>query len=350
MFSSAMLMSMVLFLSFFVGFRSDHVGTDTIAYKEIYLSITPLDDFFAEKTFGFLAQRVEVGFVLFASFFRMLGLSFNMFLSFLTFFSIVIFITACTLMQSRSKFLILIIYLSSFSFITMHFNILRQGVSASFILLAAVFLAHGKVIKYLLSLFLAFSFHSVGALSLLMLPVYWLSINIKTDHEKNNKIDFLFFIWLLFLVIFILPFNYLSEILSYLRPYHVIFERSWIYFNNEVKPFNIYSISILFDLILIFYLYYKLRYDKNAYKEKFLIIFFYIYIYQFLLVFAFKEFSLMASRLHFLLGVFNPIFICYVINSSGIKNNLCRTILIAIICFAVFIKNISITAQFITDY
>lgn len=72
-FTTIMLVVAIVFASFFIGFRADDVGADTISYKLIYLSITPLDEVFSVGTFGYLAQRVEIGFVCFASFFRMLG-------------------------------------------------------------------------------------------------------------------------------------------------------------------------------------------------------------------------------------------------------------------------------------
>ena len=80
------------------------------------------------------------------------------------------------------------------------FNMLRQGIAISFIVLMIYFLTNGKNLKSVICLLIAIGFHSIAMICLPVLFIYWALKNIK--EQKRKMVSVVVYVSLITFVIF----------------------------------------------------------------------------------------------------------------------------------------------------
>lgn len=328
-----LLLPFIIVVSIFTGMRTIDTGTDTRRYSEIYSDIKPLTEAISSGGFGFEAKRVETGFVIFASVFRELSLSFNIFLIGMSFLSISVFSYAFYRVNIYPSICIFL-YTCTVTYLSLHFNIIRQGVSASFGLLAISYLLDKKKTKYLISVIFAILFHSIALFYLLcpfLLRVKW---------KRWYAIIFTAFIFI---------FNYISVlgvIVDFFQPYSIIVWRVGNYFlKHSGEELNLFSLSLIFDFILILYCIIDSDYLRRG-ESKFDIILS-IFCFSFLLMILFHDLKLLALRLSYAFVILEPILVCFCLRRIKDVSGLFKIIILLSLGGLWFFKNIYITAQFL---
>lgn len=327
------ILPVVVILSVFVGLRDLDTGTDTERYSEIYQDIYPLSKGIEDKNFGFEAQRVEIGFVVVASIFKELNLSFNSFLVGIASISIAVFSFAFTRVNIY-PFLCIFLYTCTVTFLSIHFNIIRQGVAASFGLLAISYLLERRWLGYFVSTLIAISFHTISVFYLLI------PIILKFKWRWYYSIAFLI------LVVGFYSINTLGIIVDTLKPYSVAVWRVGRYLvSNAGKELNLLSLSLLLDLLLILYLIVDSRYLRRCYENYDVILS--IFSFGFLLMVFFHELSLLSLRIGYSFFILEPILFMFSLQRISNKNYIIKSVGIILLGFVWFLKNLYITAQFL---
>ncbi|MDD3323442.1 MAG: EpsG family protein [Paludibacter sp.] len=158
---------LILFL--IVALRSDKIGNDTIPYLRFYENILRLE------SLKHLNSRFEPGFVYFNKilcFFLPFKQGILIGSSFFIFFSYFYFIYK----ESKS------VWLSIYLFITLRYfystmNTIRHDLAVSILFFAYIFLVEKKTVKFVLSVLLASSFHSIAIFFLFAYPLIYLKFN-----------------------------------------------------------------------------------------------------------------------------------------------------------------------------
>jgi hypothetical protein len=146
---------------FVVGFRKD--SNDYQSYATIYYSVLSGGEFdFYRYSVG--DGGIENGFALLIKLFGNLSLGFEAFIFFIAFLSITIKFY-CFRKMSNDAILSILVYLS-FVLFWKDLGQLRNGLSASLILLAALYWSRSNSVKYFGSVLVASSIHTVGLFGL----------------------------------------------------------------------------------------------------------------------------------------------------------------------------------------
>ena len=167
---------LILALSFFYGFRSINVGTDTLSYNNIFYDI--------KQNFYFGVKFYEPLYVLLNVFCYSICGDFNFFL---TIVGLIIFTNTIISINAISKNkLISYFCFVGIGFYFQSFNIIRQWLALSFILVGLIFLLKkNKDYLFVVFVLIAFCFHK----SALIAGVFLLFRNIKFEYKT-----FLFFL------------------------------------------------------------------------------------------------------------------------------------------------------------
>ncbi|MCH5226494.1 MAG: EpsG family protein [Muribaculaceae bacterium] len=156
-----------LYLILLAGLRY-HLGEDTLYYDEFYQRIPPLNHFSTSQLKG---ERFSIGFMVTASFFKMLTDEFTVFQLFV---SIIINTAFFYFFYKNCKnifFAALVYYI--YSYIFMAFLQIREALSVSIILLAWPFFVQKKWLQWYLLTFFATFFH-LSANIMYFLPLIYL--------------------------------------------------------------------------------------------------------------------------------------------------------------------------------
>lgn len=164
----------IFFLIPLIGLRGFDVGTDTNSYYNILWN----EDLHLELANDFL-------FTLIAMFLRYLDLSYSYFLfitAFLFMFTTYISLNKISKFYYSNVFYLFFTYFSFFFFLSMSINVIRQGISLAFLLLAYSYLLNKeKRFKVLICIIISLAFHSTSAIVLIL---FFISCY-KTKYIKN---------------------------------------------------------------------------------------------------------------------------------------------------------------------
>lgn len=164
-------LSLIFLLLFLIyALRNVQVGCDLSGYKEVYMEARKHD------LWDFSYHKFERGYMLLMGISAHLGLSFQGFLvliSFMTLAPIYLFIKHFSVDVVFSSF----IYVCLDAFFAFNFSGLRQALAISIILCGFLLYFSGKrgrIIKYLLCVLVATTFHQSAALALCFIPFFFL--------------------------------------------------------------------------------------------------------------------------------------------------------------------------------
>ena len=324
----------ITLVSVFVGYRDLSVGTDTARYYEIFNDILSIYDAIEIGNFGFEAQRVEIGFVILASLTKDIGASFQFFLTLLNIIAFLLIYRTFSHLSGRYAGLLFYIYLGTFSFFSLHFNIVRQGVAVAFCFYALYQLSKGHSLKFILLVLIAATFHSI---SVVLLPAVFVAyIQLNKWVIVLYAITFVFFTYIGALQFFV----------NLLTPYSASVWRVSNYMRKQHGELSLISFSFVLDAMLLMFCVYYRHYISTVskYFEPFLK----AYMLGMLMLVAFHDLRLMALRIFY---IFSPVqvFLFYCA-SFKIKENYMKVIFLLFIGLIWFFKNLLVTAQFITEY
>lgn len=185
-----------------VGLREYNVGTDTYNYYR-FLWLTNKDFVFANDFMFSLISLVL----------NSLGLTYTYFLffiSFLFFYILYLSLKKISSFYSSNILFSFFVCLSFFFYQSLSINVIRQGVSLVFILLAySYFINKDSKLKILVSIFLSLSFHATSIVPLLIFTFCYTTLN-------YIKIHYYYFIYILCIVI-----SYMNYGLANISPFLV---------------------------------------------------------------------------------------------------------------------------------
>lgn len=172
-----------LILCLLAGLRSESVGTDVLVYaKPIYLSAERTDVSFPV----WLITQEDIGYSTLAYVSAKLFHSFQFFL-FLTEALIVVPFSVIAVINRKKASILSIMLLYMFLYYPLGFNVMRQNISVMLILMGFYLLKKRKTIA-LISIIVAFLFHSSGPITIgLLCAVYGIS-NIKNNMVRRTII------------------------------------------------------------------------------------------------------------------------------------------------------------------
>lgn len=173
----------ILALCILATLRSDAVGTDVEIYaKPTFKSISQGSSLFLTGA----AVQVDFGYAFLAYVSAKLFNSFRVFL-FLTEFCILAPIAACAMKNQKNASAALTMILYMLMYYLMGFNIMRQSIAVSFLMLGYFYWQEKKKFKTLLNVIISFLFHGSVVIMLVMLVVI-LRISRMPSKLKRNLI------------------------------------------------------------------------------------------------------------------------------------------------------------------
>lgn len=235
-----LLFGSVLF-SFFFSLRSPEIGSDAANYALLVTSP------------GELNQAIEPFFIFLAFLVRKLGGN-----EYIYFFLISLLINASLITAyfnfSEEKFhFYYLFFITSFLFINMNMNIMRQGVAISIATLALSYFFQKKILNFFLFTFLAILTH-LSSIIFLLIPVLW-SLKLRPKQ-----------ITVLSLGLVGLYFIKLSTLIQPLVQYGFFFDKLYWYLTwDKVMPFKIKHV---YFLLMILFLIALVVHFKNVENRK----------------------------------------------------------------------------------
>lgn len=192
-------------LSLLYYLRDYSIGLDTYTYVDIIRDVSYIDDFNGLIEYS-ASYNIEFGFILFLCFLGLLGLN----ASSIFFVSAILIYSNLFLALKNVKINAILYFSAFFSYCAIFFwsfNILRQMVAVSFVIVATTFLLKNFKFKFFLFVLIASTFHYSAIVCLVFYLVY-------------RNIDFIFrFRWLLVGIVSILSKFILLVISSYYPRY-----------------------------------------------------------------------------------------------------------------------------------
>lgn len=169
-------MSVMVFfalLFFFIALRSEVVGSDTLNYKEYFNACIQHENYqFIVET-----NRIEPGFAIYMYLFTKISRNFQLFLAFTALISIVPIAFFYKHYSRNGMFSILIFV--TFGLVSIYFSAVRQALAMAFVWPAFTFVRKRKLLPFLLTVALAFTFHMSSLVMLLMYPLYYIKTTPK---------------------------------------------------------------------------------------------------------------------------------------------------------------------------
>lgn len=242
----------VIFLIPLIGLRELNVGSDTLSYYVILWLTDTSIDYSSEFLFVLIAETIKY-FNLTYGYFLFLIASLFVFLMYS-------FVRKISISYHSNALFVFFAYMSMFFFLSLSINIIRQGVSLAFLLLAySYFVNKESKLKLILFILASLAFHSSSIISLSIFTLVILSRKIIVIKDKYYYLAFVLFIALSYLNFGLLDIApTLMEFLgsdnrrnSYLSGddsgYNVGFRLDFIIFNTIFLFISIYTKSIIID-------------------------------------------------------------------------------------------------------
>ncbi|MBU3822286.1 EpsG family protein [Flavobacteriaceae bacterium XHP0103] len=257
-----LLIIFVLFLIAFVGFRNKYIGTDTINYFNYYF--TPVTSLVSSYFEVFTRLKSDFLFEILVSF-SYWHKNFTVFLltvAIVMNVSLYIFVRKFTDFGNKGSSLILFLTLaSSFSFMSIEINIIRNGLSICFILLGIYSLLEKEIKKFIIFALIAFLFHRTAIIPIvLILAVYF-----------SDKIEIKYYIVFYVLVILLSFIGFGFHSIQFLAEFD----------NEDLQKLRLvadttYRIGFRYDFVLYnsFFLFLFFKFTNGNYKDLFLIKYF----------------------------------------------------------------------------
>lgn len=197
----------IVVLCLFAAFRSSYVGTDTSGYG--------ITSFFSAQAATFSQFYSEGAFSSWAPLYKILCWttcnfthSFSAYLFAIELFAVVPVFVACSKQLKNNAYIGILVY--TLVFYPMSFNLMRQSVAMGFILLSAVFSLRNEPFKFLFYIAIAWGFHNIAVLGLLLYP---LTIFAQSKRLSDGlKVVLLLFLMIVTLCLFALFAPYHSDL------------------------------------------------------------------------------------------------------------------------------------------
>lgn len=231
----------VLFFFIISTFRNPLIGADYQTYINIFLY---KHEWYGEIGFSLL---YKVAYILFGN--NYIGLTFL--INLLIFILLFIYLINTLSKKTNITIIMLIFILNPYLFIQSSFNVVRQGLCTSILLIAYLFLMKNDKIKFIVLIIIASTFHKVG---LVFLSLYFIN---KIHFNKKA-------LYITLLVCFCM--NMLLSNLAVLEPIFNLFNFGhYANYENSLFNFRLYGV-----FIACFILYLLRNYDclYNNAKEK----------------------------------------------------------------------------------
>lgn len=205
-----------IWLFLIMALRGVHVGTDLTSYFSEY----------KQALFGNLLRPNEIGFSYFNYIVSSLGFNFNWFLAFN---ALIVMVCVLTFYFRYSRNILMSIYLHvTIGFFAMSMSGLRQTLAISISLFAFRFLMDNKILKFLVTVLIAFSFHNSALVLVLLLAIK----KIKLTRMKaiiafsSSFIIIIFMDSIVAMIKFLSPYKYMPyfdvEAVNYINPIVII--------------------------------------------------------------------------------------------------------------------------------
>ncbi len=230
----------VLIPSIFAALRAETVGTDVLVYAR------PMFDL-AKNASGFMdylaRTDMEVGYSFLVYYVSKIFNNFPFVLFHIALLQIIpIYIVAYKLRNKLPMVIVMSVYFSMFYI--MGFNIMRQCIAASFILLAMIELYEKKTKSAIICIVIAFLFHSSSAIGVIIVICAQCLLKIK-----NNKLRATFIVVMTVVAYFIML--RWEEIIIFLIKHGILSNRINYYvlvFNGQVTTRNQYMFKLGIDI------------------------------------------------------------------------------------------------------
>ena len=252
------------FPTIFAGMRALNVGTDIMVYAyqtfEKSSAYTSLNSFLN-------VNSIEGGYAALAFICSHLCGNVHVFLAFTAMLQIIpIYICAVKLRNEYNMIWPMMIYLMIFYIVG--FNVMRQSIAASWMLLAFLLLEEKRYVKMIFTCIVALLFHSTAILGIL-----FLLLALVFDKIRNKKI--LMSICIFFFIIFVYLMQYWDVIIVFIGKYGFLGQDKIVGYSNIFREANLsnymYSLEIaqyiesIFKVLLII----PVIFYKNNYKNKY---------------------------------------------------------------------------------
>lgn len=328
-----LLMPALISMAFFVGLREFHIGTDTLSYIEIYSYMPSIDEYLTNFQTGYHGNRMEWGFFILLSILK--GLSFppNLMLIAISLGSLVTLAIAYRRI-CPNYYLGVFIFTVSILFLTLQYNILRQGLATSFVILAFSNLIEKKKGYYLFFSLIAVSFHVIALVSFLIYPL-------KSFKWQRN-----YFILIVLAFIGFGLVDVLATLVFQLRNVNIAFWRVFLYLQNSSDQLSIFSWMLISTIVLILLCVFFVR-DIRA-KFPYIDIIITYTVIGMLCMLLTRELSMLSLRIGYMFFAVEPILVMALL--TLIKNEIPKFIAIFVFATLILSKNIFITAQFLSPY
>lgn len=279
----------VLLFFFYMSFFHPKVGIDILMYKEIFYTLD----------YTLYPLEIDYGFKAYTEFIRLFT-SVKEFYLFITQLMIILVIGISVSILKKQYIAIYICLLcTTFLLYNISLNVLRQGVSISFLFLSFSLYVTGKKKSSIFFYLISLSFHSA---SLVVLPILLFK---KVTLNKT-----LFFSIVLSFMMF--GGQLLGHIAGFLASYHWVFDRvarytNWVY--STGFEFKLYHISML---LLTIYYWYFIKVNKNfVYGEVILK----TLIFSFVISSASSFDQMVSDRLYYFFFLIGLVAICDIVDT-----------------------------------
>lgn len=299
------------------------VGQDYFGYKYLY------SRYLSEPLYEFANKlsREEIGFRLLASIFKMLGLSYESFIAFISALTMIIVYIICK-KYSILPLLSLLVFYSSF-YLVWIFSGIRQGFTIFAAMLLVIYCFNKqRNIMLIIGTFILSLFH---ASVLIIIPIYFLA---KIKWDKT----YLFALTILSIFLSVLPFNFITFLakLSPIANRVTYYENSNGFINLDFQSFT----RIIFVIIAILF------YNSLLEEDKLLNFVLKYYILGAFSYFLFKDIELIASRLSIYFRVFEMLIIpSMIVKASKYKNSTLYGIAVIIFLLTYFNKDLIVMGR-----
>ena len=165
------------FLFFSMGFllllnclRGESVGNDTIAYRRLFYYYIGKGDLFDVSDAGlrWMNEYVDVGYRFINVLFGRISNNFQLFISLI---SVFLYYNATKFIKRESENVSISVLLFFLIFYHPYFNVLRQAIAVTILLIGFPFLKGKKYIKYSIFILVACLFHKTAVVAFLLIPL-----------------------------------------------------------------------------------------------------------------------------------------------------------------------------------
>lgn len=319
-------------LSLFAGLRDYSLGTDVLLYGKGWFDKSLEFD----SLISFLKKADEygigIGYAALNYFVSRISVDFHFFLFIFQFIHLtLIYFTIRSMKTHLSITFAFFIYL--FSFYNISFNILRQIMAVSIVFFGFRYIQNNKLIKYLLTIILACSFHSTAIIGFILYPISWAITNRQI--KKMSKM-----VIIVSGILSVIGFRYIFNFLNNINIMNL--NRYMHYLTDEAGGGRFVRLFYwLFVFILILLCRRRIKYKNNLY----VILEMYMFlstIFSFICFLGGSFIVRIAYYMDFYQILYLPIAAKYLPFTFGNKKNLANYVIIGLFIFIFWIINIVI--------